>query len=185
VGARLDAAQTARGPPRGDWLHRRIVRREGRIMYQRILVPVDGSPTAKKGLDEAIALAKVTGATLRVMHVIDQPAMAMVIGVDGLAGATGNVIELIKDAGHRILGEATAAVHRAGLKCESALGNSLKGRLCDLVVQEALEWKADLIVIGTHGRRGVGRFLLGSDAEQILRLAPAPVLLVRAGGATP
>jgi len=52
-------------------------------------------------------------------------------------------------------------------------------RVADLIVDETVAAKADLIVIGTHGRRGVGRLLLGSDAEQILRLAPVPVLLVR------
>ena len=51
--------------------------------------------------------------------------------------------------------------------------------MCDLVAKAAKEWPAELVVIGTHGRRGVGRLLLGSDAEQILRLSPVPVLLVR------
>jgi nucleotide-binding universal stress UspA family protein len=147
-------------------------------MYQRILVPVDGSPTSKKGLQEAIALAKVTGGAVRVMHVIDEPFMA--IGIDGMAGVAGDLLELLDDAGQQVVAAATASVRAAGIPCESTVSNSLKGRVCDLVVQEAAEWKADLIVIGTHGRRGVNRLMLGSDAEQILRLAPVPVLLVRA-----
>ena len=53
-------------------------------------------------------------------------------------------------------------------------------RVCDLVVEQAREWKADLIVIGSHGRRGMSRLFLGSDAELVVRLAPVPVLLVRA-----
>ncbi|MCG3189203.1 MAG: hypothetical protein LKCHEGNO_01489 [Burkholderiaceae bacterium] len=65
---------------------------------------------------------------------------------------------------------------------ETALNDTFTARVCDVVVQEALEWKADLIVIGTHGRRGASRLLLGSDAEQVLRLAPVPVLLVRDAG---
>jgi nucleotide-binding universal stress UspA family protein len=147
-------------------------------MYQRILVPVDGSPTSKRGLDEAISLAKLTGARMRVMHVIDEPFMA--IGVVDFVGAVGDVMQAMEDSGKRILGDATAMVRAAGLECDSVLGDTLKGRVCDLVTRAAAEWKADLIVIGTHGRRGVNRFVLGSDAEQILRLAPAPVLLVRA-----
>jgi len=52
-------------------------------------------------------------------------------------------------------------------------------RPCDVIVEQATQWPADLIVIGTHGRRGVNRMLLGSDAEQVARMAPVPVLLVR------
>ena len=52
-------------------------------------------------------------------------------------------------------------------------------RSSDLVIAKAKEWGAQLIVLGTHGRRGVGRMLLGSDAEQVLRQSPVPVLLVR------
>jgi len=63
------------------------------------------------------------------------------------------------------------------------LVEDMTARVADLVTEQARAWKADLIVIGTHGRRGVDRFLLGSDAEQILRIAPAPVLLVRAPAA--
>ena len=65
-----------------------------------------------------------------------------------------------------------------------ALKESFAGRVCDLVVEEAATWPADLIVIGTHGRRGVGRLFMGSDAEQVLRLATVPVLLVRNREAT-
>jgi len=63
---------------------------------------------------------------------------------------------------------------------DGVLLDTFNRRLCDLVVRAARDWPADLVVIGTHGRRGVGRLLLGSDAEQILRLSPVPVLLVRA-----
>jgi len=57
-------------------------------------------------------------------------------------------------------------------------------RVSEAVIQQTKEWGADLIVIGTHGRRGANRLLLGSDAEQIMRLAPVPVLLVRTPEAT-
>ena len=57
----------------------------------------------------------------------------------------------------------------------------MAARVADLVVEQARQWGAELIVLGTHGRRGLGRALLGSDAEQVLRQAPVPVLLVRGG----
>jgi nucleotide-binding universal stress UspA family protein len=147
-------------------------------MYQRILVPVDGSPTSKRGLAEAIELARLTGGAIRVLHVIDEPLMA--IGVEGYVGTVATIMELMEEAGRRIAEEAVGTVRAAGVLCDSAMTSSLKGRVCDLVVEAAQAWKADVIVIGTHGRRGVNRFMLGSDAEQILRLSPVPVLLVRA-----
>ena len=69
---------------------------------------------------------------------------------------------------------------RAGVEAETALlFDQAAARLCDVVAAQAKSWKADLIVIGSHGRRGVERALLGSDAERILRVAPVPVLLVK------
>lgn len=83
-------------------------------MYQRFLVPVDGSATSARGLTEAIAIARMSG-----------------------------------------------------------------GRTAHVIVVQAAASPADVIVVGTHGRRAIGRFMLGSDAEQVLRISPIPVLLVR------
>ena len=146
-------------------------------MYQRILVPVDGSAPSAKGLDEAIAIAKMTGGQVRVLHVIDEPFLAL--GVDGFSGSPGDIIELMQENGRRIVGDAVAKVRAQGVACDSALADNMHGRVCDLVTAAAVSWNAGLIVIGTHGRRGAARMLLGSDAEQILRTAPVPVLLVR------
>ena len=146
-------------------------------MYQRILVPVDGSTCAARGLSEAIALAGLTHGVIRLVHVIDEPFVA--IGADGAAGAAADLVAVARQGAERVLADATKVVESAGLPVEGALLDTFDGRLCDLVVQAAREWPADLVVIGTHGRRGVGRLLLGSDAEQILRLSPVPVLLVR------
>jgi nucleotide-binding universal stress UspA family protein len=147
-------------------------------MYQRILVPVDGSPTSKKGLSEAIALAQLTSGRIRLVHVINEPLEA--IGIDGAMTTAADIFKMLRENGERVLAEATARVEAARIQVDSSLLDSVDGRMCDLIVQAAQTWPADLIVIGTHGRRGVGRVLLGSDAEQILRIAPVPVLLVRA-----
>lgn len=152
-------------------------------MYQRILVPVDGSPTSSKGLDEAIRLAKLTGARLRLVNVVDEITFAT--GFEGYAAYTTDVLHELKQAGEKILANATATVQAAGVEVDSALFESFSGRVSDLVVGEATRWGADLIVVGTHGRRGVRRFVLGSDAEQIVRAAPTPVLLVRAAEPAP
>jgi nucleotide-binding universal stress UspA family protein len=147
-------------------------------MYNRILVPVDGSPTSSRGLQEAIKLARLTGARLRLMHVVDELALAS--GLEAATMMTGDMMQLLREGGARLLAKARARVEKAGVPVDSVLCDSLAGRICDQVVDQAKSWRADLIVLGTHGRRGVGRMLLGSDAEMIMRLAPVPVLLVRA-----
>lgn len=152
-------------------------------MYQRILVPIDGSPTAKRGLEEALAVAGLTHASVRLIHVVDQ--LPCSSGLDPTAGWSGDMYPQLRDAGEAILDDGKAQVAAAGIPVDVALRDTFEGRVCDLVVDEAARWPADLIVIGTHGRRGPGRLLLGSDAEQILRLAPVPVLLVRTPGAGP
>ena len=65
------------------------------------------------------------------------------------------------------------------LAADTVLDDGVHSRLADWVVEEVRAWPADVVVLGTHGRRGVGRMLLGSDAEQVLRICPVPVLLVR------
>jgi nucleotide-binding universal stress UspA family protein len=143
-------------------------------MFQRILVPVDGSATSNFGLDEAVRLAKLTGGQLRLVHVVD----AMTFST-GLEFATGDIVGMLIDAGAQVLAKAKQRVEASGVAVDTFLPETFGGKVCDVVVAEATRWSADLIVIGTHGRRGAGRFFIGSDAEQIVRIAPVPVLLVR------
>jgi nucleotide-binding universal stress UspA family protein len=144
-------------------------------MYQRILVPVDGSSTSKQGLDEAVKLAKLSGASLRLVHVANELTFAT-----GCETYTGDVIGMLKEAGEQVLSESKTVAMAAGAEVDTVLVETFGGRLCDIVGEQAKLWRADLIVIGTHGRRGIGRILIGSDAEQIVRTALVPVLLVRA-----
>ena len=146
-------------------------------MYTHILVPVDGSPTSDRGLEEAVKLARLTGARLRLMHMVDQ--LVYSAGMEGFGAMTADLIPLLREGGETVLKTAKARVEASGVPVETALFDSFAGRVCDSVVAEATNWHADLIVLGTHGRRGVGRVFLGSDAEQIVRLATTPVLLVR------
>lgn len=148
------------------------------MSYKRILVPVDGSATSTEGLREAIELARAQGAALRLVHVADEHLIAA-MGVD-YGASVDKLLLAVKAAGRGILRKAEGAVRRAGLQPTSVMLETLTGPVAEPVVQEAKKWRADLIVIGTHGRRGVRRLVLGSDAEQIVRLAPVPVLLVRA-----
>ena len=148
--------------------------------YKRILVPVDGSATSKAGLREAIRLAKGQGAQLQLVHVADQHYIAL-MGLES-SGAIGEMMESTKRVGRGILRNAEAAAQKAGVKASSILLETVTGPAADPIVRQAKKWGADLIVLGTHGRRGVRRLLMGSDAEQIVRYAPVPVMLVRSGG---
>lgn len=146
-------------------------------MYQRILVPIDGSPTAAEGMAEAVKLAKLTGGQIRLMHVVDQ--LSYVAGFEGYGSLTADVIKVMNEAGERILRESKAQVESQGVQADTVLFDGFSGRVCDHVVEQARSWNADVIVLGTHGRRGIRRLVIGSDAEQIVRNAPVPVLLVR------
>ena len=152
-------------------------------MYERILVPVDGSPTSRKGLAEAIALAKMAHARVKLLHVFEMPLLG--IGIEPALMRGEDIYNLCRDAGRQVLAEAAESVKAAGLDVDEQLQEADGKRLCDHVAEVASTWRASLIVLGSHGRRGLQRVLLGSDAEQILRVAPVPVLLVRDGTVGP
>jgi len=145
-------------------------------MYRRILVAIDGSKTAARGLREAIALAKDQAAALRVVHVVDKMAIVGVIeaGMDPRP-----VLARLARGGRALLNQARQSAKKLGVHAETACYEPVTKRVADAVLREAKKWRADLIVMGTHGRRGVPRLVLGSDAEQVVRLAEVPVLLVR------
>jgi nucleotide-binding universal stress UspA family protein len=146
-------------------------------MYQRILVPVDGSDTSSAGLREATRLAKMTGGQLRLLHVVDD--LPYVLSGDAALSMAGDLFDLLFTAGKSLLEDSRARAVEHGVPADTVLCERLKGRVHEHVSEQAQAWKADLIVLGTHGRRGAQRAFLGSDAEQILRTAPVPVLLVR------
>ena len=148
------------------------------MAYKRILVPVDGSATSNAGLREALQMAKGQGASIQLVHVVDFHTLAMA-GVD--AGAyLDTLISSLKDSGKRILRRAEDLARRSGVPVTSVLLESPAGPAAAAIVRQAKKAKADVIVIGTHGRRGVRRMLMGSDAEEVVRSAAVPVLLVRA-----
>ena len=146
-------------------------------MYQRILVPIDGSHTSNKALQAALQMAKASGGCVRIIHLID--ASAYLSGPAGYLDFPSDLPGAMRSAGNKVLEDAANLAKAIGVEAETHLYDSFDGKLADVVSNAALQWKADLIVVGTHGRSGVGRALLGSGAEQILRLAPMPVLVIR------
>ena len=146
--------------------------------YRKILVAVDGSPASSKGLREAIRLARAERAKLFILHVVDE--FQAFAAMDGLVGAPGaDLLSGLREGGKRILAKAMGTALKQKIKPKGILREMLSGPAAYPIVREARKLRADLIVLGTHGRRGVRRLVLGSDAEQVVRTASVPVLLVR------
>ena len=146
--------------------------------YRKILVPVDGSETARRGLREAIRLARrQPRCSLVLVHVVDE--FHALANVDASPYAA-DLIEWLRQGGRRILARSQALAKRHGVKAKTVMRETLGGPAANEIVRQARKLGADLIVLGTHGRRGVRRLVLGSDAEQVVRRSPVPVLLVRA-----
>ncbi|KQT10849.1 universal stress protein [Ramlibacter sp. Leaf400] len=148
-------------------------------MYKRILVPVDGSETSAKALATAVEMARGSGGQIHLVHCVDELAY---LGAYDYVGA---IIDLVRENGAKVLSEAADTCRAAGVDAVSTFIDTPGQRLGTSIAKQATDWKADLIVVGTHGRRGVDRLVMGSGAEQIIRTAPAPVLVVRGGAAGP
>jgi nucleotide-binding universal stress UspA family protein len=142
-------------------------------MYKRILVPVDGSETCEKALASALRLAEESEGCVHLVHVLDE--LAYLSGYESSA----DLLQVARDYAQKVLADAAQKARAAGVPADTKLMELPGGRLGELIAGEARNWQADLVVVGTHGRRGVSRVLLGSGAEQVLRLSPVPVLAVR------
>ena len=138
-----------------------------------ILVPVDFSETSERALDYAIGLSGKLGASIYLLHVIGVPAL----GVPELGVAmTSTVIDsLVRDSQNAL--DKLLASRREQAKFGDPLLRTGDPR--DTILHAAEEVKADLIVMGTHGRRGISRALIGSVAEAVVRMSPVPVLTIR------
>ena len=148
-------------------------------MYAHILVAIDGSSVAERALDEAIALARQLASTLHVFNVID--AGRLVAEVLGYA-VPEQLVEDWRIAGERLVPEAIERARSQGVAAQGRVGCDPSLRVYEAILREASSTAADLIVMGTHGRRGLTRLTLGSDAERVVRESPVPVLLLRATG---
>jgi nucleotide-binding universal stress UspA family protein len=146
-------------------------------VYKKILVPVDGSHTSTRGLQEAVRIAKDQRAKVRLMHVVDE--LSVIQGIDGMGAGGGDILDALAESGKKALKNAKTLLDRNGVQAEVVMCRNLSGRVADFIVKEAAKWHAGLIVMGTHGRRGISHALLGSDAEAVVRLSGVPVMLVR------
>lgn len=142
-------------------------------LFKKILVPVDGSSTSDKALGQALALAQDSQARVRLLHALDE--LAYVSAYE----YSGELMTQARANADKMLQAGVSAARAKNVEVDTHLVDNPGQRLGETVADEAVNWGADLIVLGTHGRRGVGRVLLGSGAEQVIRMAPVLVLVVR------
>ena len=146
------------------------------LVLSRILVPTDFSPCAGRALEAALELARRHGAQIRLLHVIClqqvDPYSPAFFQPDGRAA-----LHRAEQASHRALAELLQSLDLSGVKIKPA---TLRGMYeAETIVDTAVHHDFDLVVMGTHGRRGLRRLVLGSVAEQVVREAPCPILTVR------
>ena len=146
-------------------------------MFKKILVPVDSSETSKLALKESIKFAKEWGSSLRVVYVMD----VFNIYSEAEYISYGDMQKSLQHEGEKVFEGAKKILKSSGVSFgQHLIKTSVRNpRIAEAISADADKWKADLIVVGTHGRRGFSRFLLGSVAESIVRVAAKPVLLIR------
>jgi nucleotide-binding universal stress UspA family protein len=147
-------------------------------MYARILAAVDGSRPSTAALRHATDLAREQGARLRIVHVIEDPYWYFTLEADANLDV-GAVAAAWREAGRAVLDDAGRLLRDLGVEPDMALIEQPGIGVADAIVHEAERWPADLIVMGTHGRHGVERLLLGSVAEGVARTTTTPLLLLR------
>ena len=140
-------------------------------MYEHILLPTDGSDAAAQAAPHAIDLAKRYDATLHLLSVVDTAALGPDVRTEVVVG---QFEEMAQDA----IDDLTERAERAGVS--TVTGTVAHGAAHRAICAYADEHDVDLIVMSTHGRSGLGRFLLGSVTEKVIRRASVPVLAIRA-----
>ncbi|MCE9551703.1 MAG: universal stress protein [Betaproteobacteria bacterium] len=147
-------------------------------MYERIVVAVDGSETSGKALDEATKLAREMSSVILLLHVCEE--MPIIWEPNGMNMILmQNSLKAIADAGKALLEKHRKQLAEQDITVETKLVETYSGRMGSVISEEAQKWHADLLVVGTHGRKGIAHFLIGSVAEDVTRSASLPVLLVR------
>jgi nucleotide-binding universal stress UspA family protein len=146
-------------------------------MYRTLLVPVDGSPAATAGLQEAIRLASAVGARLQLMNIIDDRAF------DGAGGSPGGDLrDVVRERGEAVLRHAQALADQAGVASATSLVHGGGEDLQALVARQAEQSSADLVVLGSHAGKALSRLFMSHDAGHLLNHVAVPVLLVQSAG---
>ena len=139
-------------------------------MYSEILVPTDGSPASDAAIEHAIDLAERYGARLHALYVVDGAAYS------SLEAGADVVVEALESEGEEATGRVADAAAEAGVECVTSVTS---GTAYQSIHDYVDEHGIDVVVMGTHGRKGIDRYLLGSVTERVVRTSDVPVLTVR------
>jgi universal stress protein A len=153
-----------------------LLSKAGLVSIQKIVVPTDFSEVSLKAMDYAIAFARQFAAEVLIVHVLDDVPVA---GEDAIVSLGETGLPKVRERAERRLAEMANAKRAENLKVETALRS---GSAPQEIIETAKEHQADLIILATHGRRGIKRFFLGSTTERVVRHACCPVLVVREKG---
>ena len=142
-------------------------------MYKRVLFPTDGSPCSEQALREGLELAKNCGATATVLFVIENPLLTLPMLPEGIPYEA-DLYDDLKKSGEEVLERARRIAQEAGVTVDTILH---EGQPVPTIVEFAKEH--DLVVMGTHGRGGLEKLILGSVTEGVLHRTDKPVLVIR------
>lgn len=148
-------------------------------MYKHILIAIDDSETSSKALDEAILLARFHNAVLEIAHAVDESVLQTFSNHGMPEVDPGKIHYALLGSGRATLNEAVTKAKEAGLTPRERFLSSEDRSASDQIVTAVVDSGADLLVLGSHGRRGVKRMLLGSVAENLMRKVDISVLIVR------
>ena len=148
-------------------------------MYQRIMVAIDDSFANGNVLSTAIGMASQFGARLAICHALDETIFAQRMGEIMLSSSVGQVEKNLCSGAQAFLDQAADMARAAGLEVETRLVESEVKQVAEMVAEAASTWQADLLVVGSHGQRGIERFFVGSVAERLVQKASTSLLLVR------
>lgn len=149
-------------------------------MFKTLLIATDGSDLANKALDAALELARLNGARLTILTATDPVSTGIGSGGFGMIDAGPIVARLEEAYAAEAANLLAAARHKAqGAGIQAEILHLPRHRPSDGIIEIAAEKDCDLIVMGSHGRRGIGRLLLGSQASDVLARASVPVLIVK------
>ncbi|MDZ7705414.1 MAG: universal stress protein [Trueperaceae bacterium] len=144
-------------------------------MYDKILIPTDGSDCSDKAIGHGLELAQITGATLTFLYVIESIPPVMMAEAYNYAMYSEQLAEDLRNAADQALESALAQAKQAGVEAE---GKRVEfARPINSIAEQAREH--DLVIMGSHGRTGMGRIILGSVTEGVLRESQTPLLVVR------
>jgi nucleotide-binding universal stress UspA family protein len=144
-------------------------------MFQKIIIATDGSAPSYQAAKQGVEIARVSGGQVAAVYVVDVPRLAQLPGYAGIAGTKDQLLELMIHQGQEATEEIERIAADAGVTSSKVI---LKGHPSDELLKYSQEARADLLVMGSIGKSGLNRFLLGSVAQKVVQHAKVPIMLV-------